>query len=49
VFLNSGISIVFGDKIVFYVNNTEVIQYKLYLYLTITNQNKFSPTSSIGG
>jgi len=28
VFLNSGISAVFGDKTVFYVNKTEDIQYK---------------------
>jgi hypothetical protein len=39
----------FGDKIVLCVNNTENVQYKFYVYLTVTNQNKFFPTSSIAG
>jgi len=49
VFLNSVISAVFCDKIVLRVSNTEDVQNKVYLYLTITNQNKFFPTSSIAG
>ena len=48
VFLNSSISAVFGDKIVLFVNNTEDVQYNVSVYLTITNQSKFFPTSSIG-
>jgi len=36
----------FGDRIVLCVNNTEDVQYKFYVYLTVTNQNKFSPMSS---
>jgi len=49
VILNSGISAGFGDKIVLYVNNTEDIEYKVYVYLNVTNQNKFFPTSPIAG
>jgi len=49
VFLNSGISAVFCDKIVLCVNNTADIQYKVYVYLNVTTQNKFFPTSPITG
>jgi len=38
VSLNSGISAVFGDKIVSCVGNTEDIQYKFYIYLNVTNK-----------
>jgi len=49
VFLNSAVSAVFGDNIVLCVNNTEDVQYKVNVYLNITNQNKFFRTSSILG
>jgi len=42
VFLNSGISAVL-------VSNTKYVQHKVYVYLTITNQNKFFTMSSIAG
>ena len=48
-FLNSGISAVFGDKIVLHENNTEDVKYKFYIYLTVTKQNEFFLTSSIAG
>jgi len=34
-------------KLVLCVNNTEDVQYKVYICLTITNQNKFLSPSSI--
>lgn len=49
VFLNPVISAIFGDKIVLFVSNTEDIQYKVYVYVNVTNQIKFFPTSSIAG
>jgi hypothetical protein len=43
--LNSGIGAVFGDNVLC-GTYTEDVQYNVYIiYLTVTNQNTFLPTS----